>query len=225
MLNLPIIGLVIIASAVCILLLVYILFVSKKTEQELDLLREELAGGLGLIYERAPEKQTHSSIGGLAKSTEMVNWRIGGMIKGREVRLENRNHRSRGMGPHSHMAMTMLLVSCRTPQDLGFVVVILGAGETLESNDEKDFYYPHPRDHNKQIGVKVKGPYNPDFIPSTDMIEVMTQSEIMARLDVEKGWVTLFYEFGDGQRNVDPVFVERAMNAAIELAQKVEKLW
>ena len=147
------------------------------------------------------------------------------MMNGREVRLENRSHKSRGMGPHSHMSMTMLLVSCRTPQDLGFVVVILGAGETLESNDEKDFYYPHPRDHNKQIGVRVKGPYNPDFIPGTDMIEVMTQSEIMAHLDVEKGWVTLFYEFGDGQRNVDPIFVERAMNAAIELAQKVEKLW
>ncbi|MBW1912110.1 MAG: hypothetical protein JRI43_02840 [Deltaproteobacteria bacterium] len=223
--NLHIIGLVIIASVVCILLLIYILFVSKKAEQELDLLRRELAGRLGLIYERAPEKQVHSSRGGPAKGTEMVNWRIGGMIKDREVRLENRSHRSRGMGPHSHMTMTMLLVSCRTPRDLGFVVVILGAGEALESNDEKDFYYPHPRDRNKQIGVKVKGPYNQDFIPSTDMIGVMTQSEIMARLDVEKGWMTLFYEFGDGQRNVDPIFVKRAMNAAIELARKVEKLW
>ena len=225
MLHLPIIVLVIIASAVCILLMIYILLVSKKSEQELDLLREELAGTLGLIYERAPEKQIRSSIRGLAKETEIVNWRISGTMKGREVRLENRSHRSRGMGPHSHMSMTMLLVSCRTPQDLGFVVVILDGGETLESNDEKDFYFPHPKDSKKQIGIKVKGPYNPDFIPSTDMIEVMTQSEIMARLDVENGWVTLFYEFGDVQRNVDPIFVKRTMNAAIELAKRVEKLW
>ena len=120
MLNLPIIGLVIIASVVCILLLIYILFVSKKSEQEFDLLREEVASRLGLIYERDPEKQVHSSTRGLKKSTETVNWRIGGMMKGWEVRLENRSHRSWGMGPHSRMSMTLLLVSCRTPQDLGW---------------------------------------------------------------------------------------------------------
>jgi len=102
--NWSIIGLIIIASVVCILLLIYLLYASKKTEHELDALGAELASRLGLNFERFPENQIHSSTSTLVRSTEIVNWRIGGKIKGREVKLESRSHKTRGMGPHSGFA-------------------------------------------------------------------------------------------------------------------------
>jgi hypothetical protein len=222
--NLPVIGLIGLASAVCVLLLVYVLYASKKTEQELDALRAALAHRLGFRLERTPEKKVHASFGGLARGTEVVNWRISGRMEGRDVKLESRSHRTRGMGPYTGMAMTLLLVSCRMPEDLSVVAVILGQGEVLESNVAEDVYYPHPTDPKKRIGIKVKGAFDPDLVSRTDMMAVMTQPGLVARLDVGKGWITLFYEFGDGRRNIDHTFVERAIHAAMDLARKIERL-